>query len=514
MLKILNYYVTFTILKKIFRQKLGTINPKIYEINFRVWIKKFSDNSTISNIPLNYFQMLRAKGINIVWLMGVWGTCPSVIEKCCFEVGLIQNYNQALHDWKKEDIIGSPYSINQYEVNPDFGSWEDLKAFKENLNEIGLKLVLDFVPNHFSCDSILVKTNPEYFLQADEEIYKNDTHTYFISEYHPDKFFAHGRDPLFPAWSDTIQINHFNESAREYLTNTLIRLTEVCDGVRCDMAMLQLNNVFKNTWLGVINKFEIQKPKEEFWKYAISKVRNIRKDFLFIAEAYWDLEWDLQQLGFDYTYDKRLLDRLSLHDLIGVKNHLKAEIQFQLKSVRFIENHDEKRAVAKFGKQASMAAAVLMSTIPGMKLYYDGQFEGKKIKLPVQIGKEPVEKESKTIIDFYNKILEITKDKIFNEGNFRQLDAIQSSPNNFKNENMFIFLWQLKNEYKLVVINYSENTSQCRIKLDLETTQNEIIFEDVFNNMKFIRSVSEIKNPGLYVELKSYGSHIFTFELN
>ena len=388
-----------------------------------------------------------------------------------------------------------------------------LDNLKENLNAIGLKLILDFIPNHLSCDSILVKYNPEYFLQADEEIYNNDIHTYFKSEYHPEKYFAHGRDPLFPAWSDTIQINHFSTDAREYLTNTLIKLTEVCDGVRCDMAMLQLNNVFQNTWMGVINKFNIQKPSEEFWSYSIKKVKSKFEDFIFIAEAYWDLEWELQQLGFDYTYDKRLLDRLSSHDLIGVKNHLNADLTFQQKSVRFIENHDEKRAASKFGRQASLAAALLISTIPGMKLYFDGQFEGRKIKLPVQIGKEPVEKESKTVKDFYNKILKITKNKIFSEGNFLQLNVIQASPNNFSSENIFAWLWKLKSEYRLIVINFSEVASQCRIKIDLNTSLNEIILEDELKNMSYRRSAVEIRNPGLYVDLKSYCSHVFAFKL-
>ncbi len=423
-MKILKYSVTFTVHKKKTGQKLGTINPKLYEINFRVWIKKLVDSHQISDLHFDYFRSLSEQGINLVWLMGVWGTCSSVINKCCFESGLINNYNQAFPEWKKEDVIGSPFSINQYEINPDYGTLKDLKELKEKLNSIGLKLILDFVPNHFSCDSILVKTNPEFFLQADEEIYKNDSHTYFKSEYHSNKVFAHGRDPLFPAWTDTVQINHFNENAREFLTGTLLKLIHVCDGVRCDMAMLQLSNVFKNTWLGVINKFDIQKPKEEFWHYAIKKVKNERDDFIFIAEAYWDLEWELQKLGFDYTYDKRLLDKLSYRDLVGVKNHLKADMRYQLKSVRFIENHDEKRAVAKFGKQASIAAAVIMSTIPGMKLYFDGQFEGKKIKLPVQLDRGPFEKESKTVKEFYYKILEIIKEQIFIDGEFSLVEYI------------------------------------------------------------------------------------------
>ena len=117
---------------------------------------------------------------------------------------------------------------------------------------------------------------------------------------------AHGRDPLFSAWQDTVQVNYFNTNAREYLSNVLLKLVDVCDGVRCDMAMLPLNNVFFNTWIGVLNKANIVKPLEEFWEMAIKAVKAKNNNFIFLAEAYWDLEWDLQQLGFDFTYDKRL----------------------------------------------------------------------------------------------------------------------------------------------------------------------------------------------------------------
>ena len=169
------------------------------------------------------------------------------------------------------------------------------------------------------------------------------------------------------------------------MTDILLRLTDVCDGVRCDMAMLPLNNVFHNTWLGVLNKHGFVRPDTEFWKDAISVVKRKNPEFIFLGEAYWDLEWNLQQVGFDYTYDKRLTERLAANDLSGVRAHLHAEKSFQLKSVRFLENHDEQRAVTKFGKHRSLAAATVISTIQGMKFYFDGQFEGKKNKLAVQL---------------------------------------------------------------------------------------------------------------------------------
>ncbi len=486
-------------------------NPKLYEINTRVWINQFEKGTTLSKIPLKIFEALVDKGIDAIWLMGIWKTCPSIIEKCCFSPDLISSYNKGLPDWKKHDVIGSPFAIDDYEVNPALGNLSELKVFKKKINDLGLKLILDFIPNHFNAESKLIKPNQEIFIQADKELFSNDPHTFYELDYLPNKIFAHGRDPLFPAWTDTIQINYFSDKAREFMINKLLKLTELCDGVRCDMAMLQLNNVFENTWLGVLNKSNFKKPNDEFWKIAIDKIKSKFSNFIFIAEAYWDLEWDLQQLGFDFTYDKKLTDRLSLNDIQGVKAHLTAENQFQSRSVRFIENHDELRAVEKFGKNKSLAASVLISTIQGMKLYYDGQFDGRKNKLPVQLGRCPKEKILEPVEKHYLKLLSIIKSEVFKNGNWEIIDPISISDDNFSFENIFAWKWELNGESRLVVINYSESTSQCRLKFNLTTSGKNIRLIDLMNDVEYSRSVDEIKSIGLFIELKSYHSHIFSF---
>ena len=284
-------------------------NPSLYEINTRVWIKRFG-TATLDEVPDDYWSDLKNKGFDYVWLMGVWKTPESTIEKYCFEDSLVKSYKHALKDWKREDVIGSPYSIDVYEINPKLGDGESLLKLKLKLNKLGIGLILDFVSNHFSVGTSLLRTNPEIFLSADKEFYEKDTHTYFQPDPAKEKYFAHGRDPFFPAWLDTVQLNFFNQQTRDFLTDTLVNLTEVCDGVRCDVAMLALNNVFRNTWAGAVAAQGLATPETEFWKDAISKVKNKRNDFLFIAEAYWDLEWQLQTLGFDYTYDKKLTERL------------------------------------------------------------------------------------------------------------------------------------------------------------------------------------------------------------
>jgi len=304
----------------------------------------------------------------------------------------------------------------------------------------------------------------------------------------------------------------FNVRTREFLYQLLLRIAEFCDGLRCDMAMLPLNNVFNNTWVGPLNKFNYSKPNDEFWRGAIKKVKEKKNDFIFMAEAYWDLEWDLQQLGFDFTYDKRLTDRLAGNDITGVIEHLKADMDFQNKSVHFIENHDEPRAAAKFGKFKSLAAATVISTIPGMKFYFNGQFEGKKTKIPVQLNREPEEKISGTIQRYYDKLLAITKEDVFKSGIWKLLDTAAAGNDNNTFQNFFAWKWSLGNINKIIIINYSDETSQCRIKIEIEQKGNETIkLYDQLYDRSYERSIAELKEIGLFVELKGFGAHIFTY---
>jgi glycosidase len=445
----------------------------------------------------------------MIWLMGVWDNNKSVINEYCFEPELISSYNSALKDWHKEDVIGSPYSIDRYEINPVLGTRDDLLSFKKKLNDAGISLILDFVCNHFSAKSSLIWTNKEIFLFADEYIFKNDPYTFYQSPAASKEYLAHGRDPLFPPWKDTAQINFYSREARSYLTSVLIGLTDLCDGVRCDMAMLPLNNIFYNTWIGVLKKYGFEKPEKEFWEEAISQVKIKKEDFIFIAETYWDLEWQLQNLGFDFTYDKRLTDRLVSCNIRSIKDHLNAEKSYQQKSVRFLENHDEERAIVKLGKEKSIAAAIITNTIPGIAFYFDGQCDGKKIKLPVQLGREPEEKQDEKIKEFYRNLLIITKADIFRKGDWKLLETSPVAESDFSFENLLAWEWRLEDELRIVVVNYNNSTSRCRLKFSIKSKTDEIVLTDLLNNITYKRSVKEIYEKGLFVELKSYHSHIF-----
>jgi hypothetical protein len=490
-------------------------NINLYEINTRVWIKNFySENNepiTIDNVPDSYWDNLAELGIDFVWLMGIWKTCSSTIDKYCFEEGLVKDYSNALKDWTHDDVIGSPYSIDIYEINPLFGDKGNLFLLKEKLNKRGIKLMLDFVSNHYSADTLLLKTHPELFLPADSEIYARDPYTYFKPFKMDDVIYAHGRDPFFPAWKDTIQVNYFCKEAREFQVNLLKDISELCDGLRCDMAMLTLNNVFNNTWGGALNKMGYEMPDTQFWHDAICTVKINKPEFVFLAEAYWDLEWELQQLGFDYTYDKKLIDRIACGGPRDILGHLYADPDYQERSCRFIENHDEKRAIALLGKEKSMAAATLISTLTGMRMFHDGQFEGKKIKLPVQLGREPKEPVIKCLQEYYYKLLKIVKNDIFRLGDWHLINVSPAVDSNYTFRNLIAYEWRYKYERAVVIINLSNTTSIARIKLDVTGYPDVFDLKDVLNDIVYPRNSLECYHQGLFVELKPFRSHIFYY---
>lgn len=486
-------------------------SSSLYEINTRIFLKRFSNEAKIFDVPEEYWDYFAKKQFDYIWLMGIWKTSRATIEKYCFEDYLMQNYSKALKDWKREDIIGSPYSIDVYEVDPVIGNFEMLLNLKKKLNKKGIRLILDFVPNHFSACSRLIKDNPAIFLSVDKNTYEKDSNTFYKPFENEEKYFAHGRDPFFPAWQDTIQVNYFSKETREYFKKVLLNIIKYCDGVRCDMAMLALNNVFQNTWAGVIQKCKSNNVTNEFWEELIHAVKKERNDFIFIAEVYWNLESTLQNLGFDYTYDKSLLDKLKLSSAYEINEHLHSDLEYQKKLVRFIENHDEERALVSLGKEKSKAAAVIISTIPGLHFYFDGQFEGKKIKLPIQLGREPEEQLQTDLKEFYDKLLDITKSEIFKSGNWKLLETLPSWEGNNTHQNLLAWQWNYKSQNSLVVVNYSNVTSSCRIKLDVRNYPEIFEIKDALNNQTYLRSSEEAYHFGLYVELKAYNSHIFFY---
>ena len=284
---------------------------------------------------------------------------------------------------REEDIAGSGFAITGYTVHRDLGGDAALARLRKRLRKRGLRLMLDFVPNHMGLDHPWVEDHPEYYIPGTElDLARAPQNYTWVKRKRGDLLLAHGRDPYFPGWPDTLQLNYGNPATQEAMIGELLKIAGQCDGVRCDMAMLVLPDVFERTWGTGASPSGRRRP---------SACGSTFRAFCFMAEVYWDLEWTLQQQGFDYTYDKRLYDRLRDGHARPVREHFYAGLDYQNKMARFLENHDEPRAAAAFSPEMHEAAAVITFLSPGLRFFHQGQFEGRKKRISPHLGRGPCE---------------------------------------------------------------------------------------------------------------------------
>ena len=230
--------------------------------------------------------------------------------------------------------------------------------------------------------------------------------------------------------------------------------------MRCDMAMLLINNIFEKTW----GQRAGARPETEYWQEIIQAVRKKYPDTLFMAEAYWDLEWELQQQGFNYCYDKRLYDRLVHDNAESVRQHLLADLSYQENWCASLRIMMSRVPQQRFLAQKQRAAAVTILTLPGAKLLHEGQFAGCRVKLPVQLGRRPIEPADGGLQTFYQKLLKAVNSKAFREGEW-QLCERSGWPDNQSYKNLVAWCWCHGNERYLIIINLSDARSQGRVLL-------------------------------------------------
>lgn len=361
---------------------------RLYEIHSRIFC--IENDCKFDEMPSSFWKNPAIEAADEIWLMGIWSMSPGSRKIAQAHPGLRNEFKKALALVSEEDILSSPYAIYDYTLNSNLTSREGLQKFRTKLHELDKKLILDFVPNHMALDTPLLLSHAECFLRGDI-IDKN----HFLHS--SNNIFAHGRDPYFDGWTDTVQWDFSNQNTLELHTQILLNIAEHCDGVRCDMAMLALADVFFSTH---------GKQGIRYWDVLITRIKSKYPNFKFYAEAYWNREYDLQVLGFDGTYDKTLYDRLSHFDGSAVCDHLNADLNFQEKSIRFLENHDEERAFSHFGSRSKNLFS-LLCFLPGILLYYNGQDYGNVIKLPVQLGKRDIEVENLDMKIFYERVFNI-----------------------------------------------------------------------------------------------------------
>ena len=480
--------------------------PSIYEINTWVWLSDMSQKYGITvdlySVPSAEWDGIAALGFDAVWLMGVWERSPAGIAIANQNKGLLDDFRRALPDFRPEDNVGSPYCVRRYVVDEHLGGPEGLAVARRELSKRGLNLVLDFVPNHVAPDHPWVTAHPEYFIRGNANHIATDPSSHMEV---CGRVFACGRDPYFPAWPDVLQLNAFEAGFRRAAIETIASIAQQCDGVRCDMAMLFLNAIFERTWNGRTGP----RPATEYWTDVISATRKVYPGFLFIAEAYWELEWELQQQGFDFCYDKKLYDRLEHGNAESIRLHLCADLAYQSKLLRFVENHDEPRAAASFLPAKQRAVALTIATLPGTKLFHEGQFEGRKIRLPVFLRRRPHEHFDRDLSEFYSKLLHGISRAAFHDGEWVLCERT-GWPDNASYQNLVAWSWLLGDEFYLIVVNLGDGSAQARVRVPWTNTAGATWhLVDLLSDSFYERDGDEMTSQGLYVDLTPWNYHFF-----
>ncbi len=481
-------------------------HPVLYEINTWVWLGELGCQLgrpvTLATVPPEEWDRIAAGGFDAVWFMGVWERSPAGIEISMRNPALLGDFQRALPDFTAEDNVGSPYCVRRYVVDDHLGGPPGLAAAREMLRERGLGLILDFVPNHVAPDHPWTTDHPEFFIQGNDDDLRNDPASFVDIG---GSVFARGRDPYYPAWPDVLQLNAFQPGLRQAAISTLDEIASQCDGVRCDMAMLMLNAVFERSWGSRASAM----PADDYWRAVIPAIKARWPEFRFIAEAYWDLEWELQQQGFDHCYDKKFYDRMEHGDSEGLHQHLGAGPAYQQGMIRFIENHDEPRAAATFPDGKGRAATVALLTLPGAKLLHEGQFEGRKVRLPVFLARRPAEEVDTGLAGFHRQLLLETRRDVFRNGAWQRCER-HGWPGNSSCHQFLTWCWRMGDERYLVVINFHPDPAQARVELpwdDLRGKQWGLI--DVLSGEAYDRSGDEMRDGGLYFGLGPWKAHLF-----
>ncbi|MBB3181855.1 alpha-amylase family glycosyl hydrolase [Variovorax sp. Sphag1AA] len=481
--------------------------PALYQINTRVALTDLSRSlgraATLDDITDAELDRLAKLGFDWLWLLSVWQTGAAAQRVSRSNPQWRREFEQTLPDLREEDIAGSGFAIAGYTVHRALGGDDALARLRARMSERGLRLMLDFVPNHMAPDHPWVEDHPDYFVHGTEADLARAPQNYCrVTTSSGPSVLAYGRDPYFDGWPDTLQLDYGNPRLQDAMVGELQRIAGQCDGVRCDMAMLVLPEVFERTW-GL--------KAEPFWHKAIGAVRGLHPSFLFMAEAYWDMEWTLQQEGFDYAYDKRLYDRL--HELRArpAREHLCADMNYQDRLARFLENHDEPRAASAFAPEVHPAAAVVTFLSPGLRFFHQGQFEGRRVRISPHLVRAPEEPVDSVLAQFYDHLIAVLRRPVVRDGRWSLLECMPTWGGNATSDNFIACRWESPaREWLFVAVNYSPQQSQCFVRLPFpEMAGRTLRLQDLMGPAVFDRPGDDLLARGLFLDMPPWGHHVF-----
>lgn len=482
---------------------------QLYQVNTRLLLSESGRGlgrpATLDDISDTWLQDLAEHGFNWLYLLGAWDPGQRGRQLALQNNPLKNELRQVLPDLTEADIVGSCFATVGYCIPDAYGGPAALRRLRQRLHSFGMRLMMDFIPNHTAMDHPWVSEHPEYYVNGTEADLKKQPDGYFrVTTDTGPHILAHGKDPYFPAWNDTVQIDYSNPLTQKAMINEMLTAASQCDGLRVDMAMLALPDVFYGTW-GL--------TAQPFWPVAIEQVRQVYPDFIFLGEVYWNLEWALQQQGFDFTYDKQFYDHLVSQDATRVKKHLMMPHAVLSRMAHFLENHDEPRAAARFPLAIHRAAAALLYLAPGLRFFQHGQLQGAWTRVPMQLIRGPVETNDEWIETFYHKLTEALKLPAVRSGAWQLLDIRPDQGTGSLARKLIGYIWRpLPGQAAgpvLALVNYSPSLVRSITRLPFEELPGKkLSLLDHLTGTRLSRSGDDLFKNGLTIDMAPWGVYI------
>ncbi len=541
-----------------------------------VWLDQLSRShgfpiTRLDQVPDAELDRLAACGFSGLWLIGLWERSPASqrIKQIC----------------GNPDAIASAYSLFDYEVAADLGGWEALANLRERAGRRGIRLASDMVPNHTGIYSRWVIQHPDWFVQTDYPPYptyqftgedlssdsniciqvedgywsKHDAAVVFKHYDRRDgrtRYIYHGNDGTSIPWNDTAQLNYLITEVRESVIQTILHVARNFPIIRFDAAMTLAKKHYQRLWFplrglggGVPSRAEHGMSKEEFdavfpvefWRDVVDRVAVEAPGTLLLAEAFWMMEgYFVRTLGMHRVYNSAFMNMLKTEENSKYRSTIKNVLEFNheilKRFVNFMNNPDEKTAVAQFGSQGKyFGACVLLSTMPGLPMFGHGQIEGfhekygmeyKRAYWDEQVDEGLVRGHEMWIFPLLRRRWLFSGSENFVLYDFHAGDSVD--------ENVFAYSNRV-DEHRALVLYHNchsvtsgwiresvsflagdtgedgrlERTSLAEALKAPHEENSYLAFRDQTEGLEYLRSSRELREQGLYVELKEYQFHVF-----
>ena len=538
-----------------------------------VWMAQLSKQygrhiRILSDIPDEELATLAQRGLNTLWLIGVWerSRASKTIKYLC----------------GSQDAVASAYSLFDYRIADDLGGDHAYINLRDRAYHHGIRLASDMVPNHMGIDSPWVVEHPEWFVSRWESPYpaysfngpdlsadgrveiKIDDHYFSQTDAavvfrRRDKssgevrYIYHGNDGTSFPWNDTAQLDYLNAAVREQVIQTILHVARLFPVIRFDAAMTLAKRHFHRLWFpgpgssGAIPSraeysmsqadFDRAMP-HEFWREVVDRVAAEVPGTLLLAEAFWLMEgYFVRTLGMHRVYNSAFMVMTRDEDNAKYRSVLKNTLEFDpdimKRYVNFMSNPDERTAIDQYGKgDKAFGVAVMMSTLPGLPMFGHGQIEGYTEKYGMEYYRPRYdETPDRWLIERHDReIAPLLKRRwLFAESyNFLLYDFFHDSGS--VDENVFAYSNHVGIERALVVYNnvYGETSGSIRISaayadkgsgqlrqrslwegLGLGDSGSILAFRDSLTGLHYLRRAGEIANRGLRLHLYAYQCHVF-----